>query len=87
MIHGTLNQNNIKFGASSGKQCVANAFASLIFSTLVPISEWTSELLDAILGEGDALYKKIQCKFPLLLIEDIPQVVTMFGHCFRQSCE
>ena len=47
------------FGSNAGYQCTANALATLIFSSLFAVSQWSSHDVDQILLFGDSLFLNV----------------------------
>ena len=59
-MRGSTHQGNaFLFGHSAGFQCTAIAFYALLFASLMPVSDWTTPVVDSILHEGNDLYNVI----------------------------
>lgn len=69
---------------SRGRQCVANALASIAFKSLPgkEVEKWDSDDLHFLLYKGDELYRhtRRKCLFPYLHPSDLPK-----GICFSDK--
>ena len=77
-VLGSINQANIIFGETAGRQCVCNALYAIAGSTIRQITSWTTEDLDNILHKGDALYKSLGAT-GYLSLDEIPDLINISG--------
>ncbi|XP_062575337.1 putative autophagy-related protein 11 [Saccostrea cucullata] len=74
------------FGITSGKQCVANALSSIIFSRVKNQNAWLSSDIDKILTTGNELYGYLQASSTVqneyLLIDELPNEIEVYDKCF-----
>ncbi|XP_061173536.1 uncharacterized protein LOC133182702 [Saccostrea echinata] len=77
------------FGFSSGKQCVANALSSIIFSKVKIQNVWSSSDIDRILTTGNELYGYLQASSTVqneyLLINELPSEIEVYDKCFSMQ--
>ena len=73
-LQATVSQSHPKF-SGSGRQCVANALASIKKSISLEPGKWTTSTMDEILSEGDSIYCSLSkvCKSQYLSTDDIPK--------------
>lgn len=69
VIQGSTHQANPRLGGFAGMQCTAMAYTALILAFLrhMPIQHWNTDVIDAILNEGNLVYTNI-----LDLTPDLP---------------
>ena len=91
-VKGSYHQGNIRyFSANSiGRQCMANAVATAIYATMLPVHLWTQATLDHILMAGDILYlQRCDSHYRYLQLSDIEQKgpAQMFGDQYILNCD
>ena len=60
VVQASHRQGDIRYGSdSAGKQCTANAYFAIIFSSVKRVSIWKSFDLDYVLKKGDKIFKKV----------------------------
>ena len=83
-LRGTFHQGDtVRFGTNAGKQCVANSFVAILGSKIKPIAQWDSQYLDSVLVSGNDLYTYIHGRNNLLMVEDLPDKIELYGNLFR----
>ena len=78
VVKGSFHQGDISvFSENSvGCQCVSNCVIAGLYSSIVSVSQWTTDSLDNILWCGDKLYKSISKTTDLLQVNDIgPKII------------
>ena len=81
-VLGTFHQGDLKYGDTAGVQCMCNALFSLCWAKVKKVSLWKSFDLDYVLDRGDEVYKQLNKK-GFLLILDLPSVVAVEEHPFH----
>ncbi|XP_002733238.1 uncharacterized protein LOC100378309, partial [Saccoglossus kowalevskii] len=88
-VQGSFHQGDPQFLNNSGRQCVANALVSVIFSNIKDICSWDKYDLDTILRSGNELYGYLQnsttINHELLLVTELPQILDIFDTQFTLS--
>ncbi|XP_030832915.1 uncharacterized protein LOC584759 isoform X5 [Strongylocentrotus purpuratus] len=87
---GNFHQGNARFGFYSGKQCVSNSFAAILYSKITDVSQWQKQDLDKVLNYGNELYRFIQLSSAInedfLLISELPDQLEAFDVHFKMQC-
>ena len=71
------------FQESAGTKCVTNCVMATIYATIVHVVQWNTRDLDGILHTGNRLYMKIPKTYEYLLITDIGNTITEYGHSYK----
>ena len=66
---------NVFHPQSVGRQCLPNSLMACVMAAIEQPSNWTTEIMDYILHEGDKLYSNIDVGNELLLPSDLPTCV------------
>ena len=74
---------NIFHPQSVGRQCLPNSLIACVMAAIDHPINWTTEIMDYILQEGDKLYATINVGHELLLPSDLPTCV----HINNRVCE
>ncbi|XP_030843383.1 uncharacterized protein LOC115924739 [Strongylocentrotus purpuratus] len=86
---GNFHQGNARFGFYSGKQCVSNSFAAILYSKITDVSQWQKQDLDKVLNYGNELYKFIQLSSAIndnfLLISELPDQLEAFDVHYKMQ--
>ncbi|XP_030833068.1 uncharacterized protein LOC105443208 isoform X1 [Strongylocentrotus purpuratus] len=87
---GNFHQGNARFGFYSGKQCVSNSFAAILYSKITDVTQWQKQDLDKVLNYGNELYKFIQLSSGIndnfLLISELPDQLEAFDVHYKMQC-
>ncbi len=82
IAQGSFHQGNRRFGDNSGKQCVANCLASMMYSKKKNVRNWKCSDMDSILITGNELYGFLQDSTTInnnyLLIQELPTELDVF---------
>ena len=80
VVKGSFHQGDTSvFSPNSvGHQCVPNCVIAALCNSVVPMSRWSSDLLDNMLQHGDKLYSSIKKTTNLLQVNDIGPQITAF---------
>ena len=89
VIKGSFHQGDLSvFDVSSvGRQCVPNCVIGALYSTLLPMAKWTSDVLDKILLCGDKLYRKIRTENDFIQIHEVGSHINEFGNTYKLSID
>jgi len=60
ILKGTINQSNKQFKESADKQCTAICAYAIAFSSIIPVQDWNTHVLDRIIKEGNFFYNYCQ---------------------------
>ena len=84
IVKGSFHQGNTSiFSAKSvGKQCVPNCAIAALYTSIVPLYKWTSDILDNILKCGDKLYNDINSGNDFLQVHEIGKQITMYNNLY-----
>ena len=84
IVKGSFHQGNTSiFSANSvGKQCVPNCAIAALYTSIVPLYKWTSDILDNILKRGDKLYNNINSGNDFLQVHEIGKEITMYNNLY-----
>ena len=82
IVKRSFHQGNTSiFSANSvGKQCVPNCAIAALYTSIVPLYKWTSDILDNILKCGDKLYNDINSGNDFLQVHEIGKEITMYNN-------
>ncbi len=86
IVPGSFHQGSDMFGESSrGRQCVTNAYMSLLYSELKFPGDWISTDIDSVLYHGDILYTQIPNNDPddYLTTASLPEYLKAFQTPFH----
>ena len=76
VVQASHHQDDIIYGSSSaGKQCTANAYFAIIFSSIKRVGLWKSFDLDYVLEQGDKIFKKVcedKKRYEYLAADELP---------------
>ncbi len=82
IAQGSFHQGNRRFGDNSGKQCVANSLASIMYSMKKDVRNWKCSDMDSVLITGNELYGFLQDSSTInnnyLLINELPTELDVF---------
>ncbi len=82
IAQGSFHQGDRRFGDNSGKQCVANCLASIMYSKKKDVRNWKCSDMDSILITGNELYGFLQDSSTInnnyLLINELPTELDVF---------
>ena len=89
IVKGSFHQGNTSiFSANSvGKQCVPNCAIAALYTSIVPLYKWTSDILDNILKCGDKLYNDINSGHDFLQVHEIGKQITMYNNLYVVRCD
>ena len=61
IVKGSFHQGDTSIFSrkSVGKQCVPNCAIAALYTSIIPLYRWTTDILDKILKYGDKLYNDI----------------------------
>ena len=73
IVKGSFHQGNTSIFSSNsvGKQCVPNCATAALYTSIIPLYRWTSDILDNILKCGDKLYNDIHSGNDFLQVHEI----------------
>ena len=73
IVKGSFHQVNTSIFSSNsvGKQCVPNCATAALYTSIIPLYRWTSDILDNILKCGDKLYNDIHSGNDFLQVHEI----------------
>ena len=75
VVQTSHRQGDIRYGSdSAGKQCTANAYFAIIFSSVERVIIWNSFDLDYVLKQGDKIFKmfaKIKKLYEYLAVDEL----------------
>ena len=84
IVKGSFHQGNTSiFSTNSvGKQCVPNCAIAALYTSIIPLHKWTSDILDNILKCGDKLYNDINSGNDFLQVHEIGKEITMYNKLY-----
>ena len=73
IVKGSFHQGNTSIFSSNsvGKQCVPNCATAALYTSIILLYRWTSDILDNILKCGDKLYNDIHSGNDFLQVHEI----------------
>ena len=81
-IHGTHHQGSLKYGEYAGRQCTANAYFAIIYSTIKNIGIWKPFDIDYILEQGNRIFRDVCVATGViqpLAVDQLPPNIYMEG--------
>ena len=84
IVKGSFHQGDTSIFSrnSVGKQCVPNCAIAALYTSIIPLYRWTSDILDKILKCGDKLYNDIYAGNDFLQVHDIGEEICMFNNLY-----
>ena len=73
IVKGSFHQGNTSIFSSNsvGNQCVPNCATAALYTSIIPLYRWTSDILDNIPKCGDKLYNDIHSGNDFLQVHEI----------------
>ena len=83
-MKGSFHQGNTSIFSenSVGKQCVPNCAIAALYTSIIPLYRWTSDILDNILKCGDKLYNYIHSRNDFVQVHEIGKEITMHNNLY-----
>ena len=84
IVKGSFHQGNTSISSSNsvGKQCVLNCATAALYTSIIPLYRWTSDILDNILKCGDKLYNDIHSGNDFLQVHEICKEIRIHNNLY-----
>ena len=84
IVKGSFHQGNTSIFSSNsvGKQCVPNCATATLYTSIIPLYRWTSDILDNILKCGDKLYNDIHSGNDFLQVHEICKEIRIHNNLY-----
>ena len=84
IVKGSFHQGDTSIFSrkSVGKQCVPNCAIAALYTSIIPLYRWTSDILDKILKCGDKLYHDIYAGNDFLQVHEIGKEICMYNNLY-----
>ena len=84
IVKGSFHQGDTSVFSrkSVGKQCVPNCASAALYTSIIPLYRWTSDILDKILKCGDKLYNDIYAGNDFLQLHEIGEEIRMYNNLY-----
>ena len=84
IVKGSFHQGDTSIFSrnSVGKQCIPNCAIAAIYTSIIPLYRWTSDILDKILECGDKLYNDIRAGNDFLQVHEIGKEIRMYNNLY-----
>ena len=84
IVKGSFHQGNTSIFSSNsvGKQCVPNCATAALYTSIIPLYRWTSDILDNILKCGDKLYNDIHSGNDFLQVHEICKEIRIHNNLY-----
>ena len=82
LVKGCFHQGNTSLFSlnSAGKQCVPNCAIAALYTSIIPLYRWTSNILDNILISGDKLYNSIDSNHDFLQVNELGEEIVLHNN-------
>ena len=79
IVQGSFHQGSTSIfdEKSVGKQCVANCAIAALYTSIIPLYKWSSDVLDKILKCGHKLYNDIHSDNDFLQVQEIGKQISV----------
>ena len=85
-VHADFHQGNeLMFGSSAGKQCVAMSLCSIVYNEIKSVNIWEPSIMNQILYYGNNLYSVVSQSLnqDFLLLNEVPELVDTENDTFH----